>query len=95
MDSLAANKPTVRIENWSVVNDVISPAYRDLVPGYRLTGYTLQYQDRPCGLIYSSAILAVNPDASRVETAEAIYLLGRADRRYERWYQGSSIEDAA
>lgn len=90
-----ADKPTVHIENWSVVNDVVSPAYRELAPGYRLTGLTLKYQDLPCGLIYTSAILRVDPAAWVVETTEAIYVLGQADPRYERWLRMSSIPDAA
>ncbi len=95
MEPIAVNKPKVRIENWSVVDDVISPAYRELVPGYRLTGYTFRHRDLPCGLIYSSAILSVDPETSLVETAEAVYHLGKVDRRYERWFLGGSVEDAA
>jgi len=90
-----ADKPTVHIENWSVVDDVISPAYRELAPGYRLTGLTLKYQDLPCGLIYTSAILRVDPAAWVVETAEAIYVLEKADPRYERWLRMTSVPDAA
>lgn len=95
METIAANKPKVRIENWSVVDDVISPAYRELALGYRLTGFTLNHWDLPSGVIYTSAILRVDPRASLVETAEAVYQLGTVDRRYERWFLGSSIEDAA
>jgi hypothetical protein len=95
MDPTAAEKPTVHIENWSVVDDVISPAYRDLAPGYRLTGLTLKYQDLPCGLIYSSAIIRVDRVALLAETAEAIYQLGQADPRYDSWLLSSSFKDAA
>lgn len=90
-----ADKPTVHIENWSVVDDVISPAYRELAPGYRLTGLTFKYQDLPCGLIYTSTILRVDPAEWLVETAEAIYVLGKADPRYERWLRRNSVPDAA
>ncbi|MGB6134163.1 MAG: hypothetical protein WCC14_10875 [Acidobacteriaceae bacterium] len=95
MELIAEDKPKVRIENWSVVDDVISPAYRELAPGYRLTGSTFRHWDLPSGLIYTSAILRVDPGASLVETAEAVYQLGKVDGRYERWFLGSSIEDAA
>lgn len=94
MAPLAADKPRVRIDNWSVVDDVISPAYRELVPGYRLSGFLLRDGEVPCGLVYSSAILRVDAVASRVETAEAIYELGKMDRRYERWLR-RTVEDAA
>lgn len=90
-----ADKPRVRIENWSVVNDVISPTYRELVPGYRLSGFILEHHEQPCGVVYSSAILRVDSGASLVETAEAVYQLGKMDRRYEKWFRGSSVEDAA
>ena len=95
MEHSAANKPKVRIENWSVVDDVISPAYRELAPGYRLSGFTFKHRDLPCGVVYTSAILSVDVGASLVETAEAVYQLGKLDRRYERWFLGSSVEDAA
>ncbi len=95
MYSDAADKPQVRIENWSVVDDVISPAYRELAPGYRLSGFLFRHQDLPSGLVYTSATLRVEEGESQVETAEAIYQLGKVDRRYERWFLGSSVEDAA
>ncbi len=95
MGPVAADKPIVPIENWSVVDDVISPASRELAPGYRLSGLILRHGNLPCGLVYTSAILSVDPDASLVETTEATYQLGKVDRRYERWFQGSSVEDAA
>jgi hypothetical protein len=95
MAPIAADKPRVRIENWSVVNDVVSPAYRELVPGYRLSGFILRYRDLPCGVVYTSAILRVDSGASLVETAEAVYQLGKVDRRYEKWFRGRSVEDAA
>jgi hypothetical protein len=95
MDPIAANKPKVRIDNWSVVDGLISPAYRELAPGYRLNGFILRHRDLPCGLVYTSAILRVDAGAWLVETAEAIYQLGEVDRRYERWLLGSGVEDAA
>lgn len=95
MEFIEADKPKVRIENWSVVDDVISPAYRELAPGYRLSGSIFRHSDLPSGLVYTSAILRVDPGASLVETAEAVYQLGKLDRRYERWFLGSSVEDAA
>lgn len=95
MDPIAASKPKVHIDNWSVVNDVVSPAYRELAPGYRLSGFILRHRDLPCGLVYTSAILAVDMEASLVETSEAFYELGQVDRRYENWFLGSSVQDAA
>ncbi|HTX41096.1 MAG TPA: hypothetical protein VMD25_04675 [Acidobacteriaceae bacterium] len=95
MYSDSADKPQVRIENWSVVDDVISPAYRELTPGYRLSGFIYRLRDLPSGVVYTSAILKVDDGGSQVETAEAVYLLGQVDRRYERWFLGSSVEDAA
>jgi hypothetical protein len=95
MEPIQADKPQVHIDNWSVVDDVISPAYRELAPGYRLSGFIFRDRDLPSGVVYTSAILRVDEEASLVETAEAFYELGKVDRRYERWFSGSSVEDAA
>lgn len=95
MGRSAKCKPLVRIEDWSVVDDVVSPAYRDLAVGYRLTGMTSGDRNLPCGLVYTSAILGIDPRQGLVETGNAVYQLGEIDRHYERWLVRQSLEVVA
>lgn len=79
------DKPSVRIENWAVVDDLISHGYRQLQPGQRLTGTILSTTNLPKGTIYTSVIQNVDAKAGQVETFNTIYQLGKMDEDYERW----------
>jgi hypothetical protein len=79
------NKPTVKIENWSVVDGVMSPAFRDLEPGWRLTGTIFGHAELPNGIIYTSAIVNVDTASGTVETHNTIYQLGQVSNEYARW----------
>ena len=89
------DKPLVRIENWSVVDSVISPGYRQLAPGKRLTGSILGHADLPNGIIYTSVIMNVDAAAGLVETVNTRYQLGAIDEEYDHWCRAQTEQRAA
>jgi len=80
MDKLSA-----KIENWSVVDNLIFHGFRKLEPGQRLTGYLMGHSDLPNGVIYTSVIQRVDQANGVVETANTVYRLGQANEFYQQW----------
>jgi len=78
-------KLSARIENWSVVDNLIFHGFRDLEPGQRLTGHLMGHTDLPNGIIYTSVIRSVDMANGLVETGNTIYRLGRVSDEYEQW----------
>ena len=78
-------KPTVKIDDWSVVDNVVSQVYRELEPGRRLFGTILGHADLPNGIIYTSAIVRVDRVRGLVETRNSVYQLGQVSDSYARW----------
>jgi hypothetical protein len=80
------SKTSVRIEDWSVVEDLISERYCDLHPGNHLTGYPVGHVSRPnTKFIYISRIVNVDPSKGLVETLNTTYHLGEVNAEYQRW----------
>lgn len=79
------DKPSAKIENWSVVGSVVIGGYRELEPGQRLTGEVLGHMNLPKGTIYTSAIVSIDMQNRQVETRNTVYELGRMSEDYERW----------
>jgi hypothetical protein len=80
MDKLSA-----KVENWSVVDNLIFHGYRKLEPGQRLTGYIKGHADIPNGVIFTSVIQSVDQTRGLVETTNTVYQLGQIDEAYEHW----------
>ena len=78
-------KLSARIEQWSVVDNLIFNGFRDLEPGQRLTGYLMGHSNLPNGVIYTSVIQNVDVANGLVEAGNTIYRLGRVSDDYERW----------
>ncbi len=78
-------KLSARIENWSVVDNLIFHGFRDLEPGQRLTGNLMGHTDLPNGIIYTSVIQRIDVANGLVETGNTIYRLGRVSDEYEQW----------
>jgi hypothetical protein len=77
-------KSLVAIENWAVVESVISPNYEDLQPGKHLMGNVLGHASlQNTKLIYTSRILNVYPGV--VETLNTLYQLGEPSEEYKDW----------
>ena len=79
------DKTLVRIENWSVVDDLIFQGFRELKPGQRLTGTILATTDLPKGTIYTAVIQSIDLGKGVVETQNSVYQLGQVDDDWERW----------
>jgi len=80
MDKLSA-----KIENWSVVDNLIFHGFRKLEPGQRLTGYLMGHSDLPNGVIYTAVIQSVDHANGLVETANTTYRLGQVNEFYQQW----------
>lgn len=79
-------KPLVTMENWAVVQNVISPSYEALQPGKHLMGYVFGHARLPNRkFIYTSPILRVNINERLVETLNTVYQLGEASDDYKTW----------
>ena len=89
-------KSLVTIENWAVVQSVISATYEELQPGHHLTGNVFGHTTFPDAVfIYTSPILSVNLDNGRVETRNTVYCLGEASDSYKSWEHQQREEAAA
>ena len=88
------DKPLVRIENWSVVDNLVFHGFRRLESGQRLTGTLLATTDMPKGIIYTSVIQSVDWREGIVETQNTVYQLGQVDQAWERWEAGQAVEAA-
>jgi hypothetical protein len=90
------SKPLVRIENWSVVEDLISESYRELQPGSHLTGYAFGHVNVPnAKFIYTSRIVSLDPRKGLVETLNTSYQLGEVNADYKTWNWKRRAADAA
>jgi hypothetical protein len=78
-------KLSARIENWSIVDNLIFHGFRKLEPGQRLTGYLMGHSNLPNGVIYTSVIQGVDTANGLVETGNTIYQLGKVNEEYEHW----------
>jgi hypothetical protein len=78
-------KLSARIENWSVVDNLIFHGFRELEPGQRLTGYLMGHTNLPNGVIYTSVIQGVDKANGLVETGNTVYRLGQVNEDYEQW----------
>jgi hypothetical protein len=78
-------KLSAKIENWSVVDNLIFNGFRELEPGQRLTGYLMGHTDLPNGVIYTSVIRSVDKANGLVETGNTLYHLGQMNESYQLW----------
>ena len=80
------SKPVVLIENWAVVQDLVSESYRELEPGRHLTGYAFGHEIVPNSkFIYTSRIIDIDQNKGLVETLNTTYQLGEVNAEYKRW----------
>jgi len=78
-------KLSAKVENWSIVDNLIFNGFRELEPGQRLTGYLTGHTDLPNGVILTSVIQSVDSTNGVVETLNTVYQLGKANKAYELW----------
>jgi hypothetical protein len=76
----------VILENWAVVDRVISHSYQELQPGKHLTGSVFGHANLPDrNFIFTSPIVSVDCDKGLVQTRNTTYLLGEASDEYKTW----------
>jgi hypothetical protein len=79
-------QPLVILENWAVVDSVVSRSYQELRPGKHLTGTTFGHANLPDrNFIFTSPITDVDSDKRVVQTRNTIYQLGEASDEYKTW----------
>ena len=89
-------KPLVTIENWAVVQSVVSAKYEELQPGKHLMGNVFGHASLPEAVfIFTSPILNVNAISGQVETRNTMYRLGEASDTYKSWIHDRERETAA
>jgi hypothetical protein len=88
-------KLTAKIENWSVVDNLIFNGFRELEPGQRLTGRLMGHTDLPNGVIYTSVIKSIDKANGRVEAGNTVYQLGQVNEQYEHWADMHEAQAAA
>jgi hypothetical protein len=76
----------VILENWAVVDSVVSRSYQELQPGKHLTGRVFGHTNLPdANFIFTSPIIDVDSDQGVVQTRNTIYQLGEASEEYKTW----------
>ena len=89
------NKPSVRIDDWSVVKDLISERYCDLQSDSHLTGYASRHRNFPSTkFIYTSRIVSVDLSKGLVETLNTTYELGEVNVEYRMWEEKQRVAAA-
>jgi hypothetical protein len=87
-------KPLVAIENWAVVDSVLSSGFEELKPGKHLTGNVLGHASvRNTKFVYTSRI--VNVYKGVVETLNTLYQLGEPSEEYKAWQRDRNSAAAA
>ncbi|HZD51249.1 MAG TPA: hypothetical protein VE178_21095 [Silvibacterium sp.] len=82
------------IENWAVVDSVVSLGFEELRPGKHLMGSVLGHASlRNTKLIYTSRI--VNVYNGVVETLNTLYQLGEPSEEYKAWQRERNSVAAA
>jgi hypothetical protein len=80
------SQPLVILENWAVVDSVVSHSYQELRLGKHLTGTILGPANLPdANFIFTSPIVGVDNDKGVVQTRNTIYQLGEASDEYKTW----------
>jgi hypothetical protein len=78
-------KLSAKIEDWSIVDNLIFHGFRKLEPGQRLTGYIMGHTNLPNGVIYTSVIQSIDTANGLVETLNTVYQLGQVNEEYQLW----------
>jgi len=84
--SMQTQKPSVKIENWAVVQSLNIADYRSLRPGNLLVGKVFGHPRIEEGaFIFSSPIMSLDKDSHAVVTRNTVYRLGEASPDYKAW----------
>jgi hypothetical protein len=90
------SQPLVILENWAVVDSVVSRSYHELQPGKHLTGTVFGHANLPDkNFIFTSPILDVDSNKGVVQTRNTTCQLGEASDAYKTWDRERSRSAAA
>jgi hypothetical protein len=83
---MQTQKPSVKLEDWAVVEAANSGRYEQLKPGKLLVGRAFGHQRIKTGMfIFTSPIVRVDDENGIVETRNTCYRLGEVSREYKSW----------
>jgi hypothetical protein len=89
-------KPVVKIENWGVVQSILSQGFEELRSGNRLLGYVTGHASLPnTKLVCTSPIVRVDLSQGLAETRNTVYQLGEANGEYRSWANRRTASTAA
>jgi hypothetical protein len=84
--SMRTEKPSVKLEDWAVVESTNTASYQPLGPGSLLVGRAFGHQRIKTGMfIFTSPIVGVDAQNKIAETRNTCYCLGEASREYKTW----------
>jgi hypothetical protein len=84
--NMRAQKPSVRIEDWAVLQSPRSGEYKELGSGSLLVGKVFGHPGIEEGrFVFSSAVVSVDRDSQMVETRNTVYVLGQVSYEYKLW----------
>ena len=94
--SMRTEKPSVRLEDWAVVESTNTASYQPLGPGSLLVGRAFGHQRIKTGMfIFTSPIVGVDAESKIAETRNTCYRLGEASREYKTWMRVRQSDAAA
>ena len=93
---MRTEKPSVKLEDWAVVESTNTASYQPLGPGNVLVGRAFGHQRIKTGMfIFTSAIVDVDAQNKIAETRHTCYCLGEASREYKTWMRARQSDAAA
>jgi hypothetical protein len=93
---MRAHKPSVKLEDWAVVESANTASYQSLGPGNLLVGRAFGHQRIKTGMfIFTSPIVDIDAQNKIVETRNTCYCLGEPSREYKEWIRGQQTGAAA
>jgi hypothetical protein len=93
---MLTQKPSVKLEDWAVVESANTASYQPLGPGNLLVGRAFGHQRIKTGMfIFTSPIVGIDPQNHVAETRNTCYCLGEASREYKAWIRGHQPGAAA
>jgi hypothetical protein len=93
---MRTQKPSVKLEDWAVVESANTATYQQLGPGNLLVGRAFGHHKIKTGMfIFTSPIVGFDEQNNVVETRNTCYCLGEASREYRAWIRAQQPGAAA
>jgi hypothetical protein len=93
---MRTQKPSVKLEDWAVVESANTASYQPLGPGNLLVGRAFGHQRIKTGMfIFTSPIVGIDAQNKLAETRNTCYCLGEPSREYQAWIREQQPSFAA